>query len=71
VQRHRDILKLVVLPTSYKFGNFKKLIEIMALDKKSRGATLRFVILEDIAQPARLENPSFKILNQAWEKVSK
>jgi 3-dehydroquinate synthase len=43
----------------------------MALDKKSRGATLRFVILEDIAQPARLENPSFKILNQAWEKVSK
>lgn len=71
VQRHRDILKLVGLPTSYKFGNFKKLIEIMALDKKSRGATLRFVILEDIAQPARLENPSFKILNQAWEKVSK
>ena len=71
VQRHRDVLKQFGLPTSYKSKNFKKLIEIMALDKKSRGATLRFVILEDIAKPARLENPSFKILNQAWEKISK
>jgi 3-dehydroquinate synthase len=71
VKRHRDILKLVGLPTGYKHKNFKKLIEIMALDKKSRGSTLRFVILEDIAKPARLENPSFKVLNTAWEKVSK
>jgi len=71
VQRHRDVLKQFGLPISYKSKNFKKLIEIMALDKKSRGATLRFVILEDIAKPARLENPSFKILNQAWEKISK
>jgi 3-dehydroquinate synthase len=43
----------------------------MALDKKSRGATLRFVILVDVAKPTRLENPSFKVLNTAWEKVSK
>ena len=71
VKRHRDILELVGLPTKYKIKNFKKLIEIMALDKKSRGATLRFVILEDIAKPSRLENPSYKILSQAWEKVSK
>ena len=71
VKRHRDILKLVGLPTQYKHKNFKKLIEIMALDKKSRGATLRFVILEDVAKPTRLENPSFKVLNTAWEKVSK
>ena len=69
--RNRDILKLVGLPTQYKHKNFKKLIEIMALDKKSRGATLRFVILEDVAKPARFENPSFKVLNTAWEKVSK
>jgi 3-dehydroquinate synthase len=71
VKRHREILQLVGLPTQYKHKNFKKLIEIMALDKKSRGATLRFVILEDVAKPARLENPSFKVLNTAWEKVSK
>lgn len=71
VQRHRDILQLVGLPISYKSKNFKKLIEIMALDKKSRGASLRFVILEDVGVPARLENPSFKVLNTAWERISK
>ena len=71
VQRHKDILSSFGLPTKYKKKNFKKLIEIMAIDKKSRAGRLRFVILEDIAKPTRLENPSFKVLNTAWEKISK
>ncbi len=71
VERHRTILSSFGLPIKYKDKNFKKIIEIMALDKKSRGATLRFVILEAIAKPARLENPSFKTLSTAWKKVTK
>ena len=71
VQRHRDVVNIFKLPTTYKKKNFKKLIEIMAIDKKSRSGRLRFVVLEDIAKPTRLENPTFKVLNQAWEKISK
>jgi 3-dehydroquinate synthase len=71
VQRHRRILQSFGLPVSYKSNNFKKLIEIMAIDKKSRSGRLRFVILEGIAKPIRLENPSYKTLHTAWEKVSK
>jgi 3-dehydroquinate synthase len=71
VQRHRNIVNIFKLPTAYKKKNFKKLIEIMAIDKKSRSGRLRFVVLEDIAKPTRLENPTFKVLNQAWEKISK
>lgn len=71
VQKHRDIVNIFNLPTKYKKKNFKKLIEIMAIDKKSRSGKLRFVVLEDIAKPTRLENPTFKVLNQAWEKISK
>ncbi len=71
VQKHREIVNIFKLPLKYKKKNFKKLIEIMAIDKKSRSGKLRFVVLEDIGKPTRLENPTFKVLNQAWEKISK
>jgi 3-dehydroquinate synthase len=32
---------------------------------------LRFVILDDIAVPARLENPPEDLLQRAYEKVSR
>jgi 3-dehydroquinate synthetase len=47
--RHRDVLSRVGLPTSYAGDAFDDLLHTMALDKKARGSTLRFVILNGLA----------------------
>jgi 3-dehydroquinate synthase len=38
----------------------------MRRDKKSRGALLRFVVLEDLARPTRLEGPDETLLREAY-----
>lgn len=70
VQRHRHILSLVGLPTAYPSGRWPDLLAAMSRDKKTRGATLRFVVLDGIAQPARLEGPDASLLVAAYEAVS-
>ena len=42
----------------------------MRRDKKSRGSTLRFVVLDDIAKPTRLVAPSDDHLREAYARVS-
>ena len=42
----------------------------MARDKKARGATLRFVILEDTEKPVRLEGPSEDLLEECYDAIS-
>jgi 3-dehydroquinate synthase len=41
----------------------------MKLDKKSRGNTLRFVLLSEIGQTQRVEGPDEGALIAAYEKV--
>jgi 3-dehydroquinate synthase len=43
----------------------------MRVDKKARGAVLRFVVLDDIGRPARLENPSEELLEAAYREVAR
>jgi 3-dehydroquinate synthase len=43
----------------------------MRVDKKARGATLRFVVLDGIARPARLEDPSEELLEAAFREVAR
>ncbi|SDG07066.1 3-dehydroquinate synthase [Sinosporangium album] len=69
VERTRSILTSVGLPTSYRADAFPALAEHMSVDKKNRGATRRFVVLDDIARPARLENPSEELLLAAYREV--
>ena len=38
-------------------GSWEDLLTAMRRDKKSRGAQLRFVVLEDVGRPVRLEGP--------------
>jgi 3-dehydroquinate synthase len=47
----------VGLPTAYAGGDWDALLAAMRRDKKSRGDQLRFVVLEGIARPVRLEGP--------------
>jgi 3-dehydroquinate synthase len=55
--RHRRILELLGLPTSYRAGAWKQLLATMQRDKKTRGAMLRFIVLDDIAKPTVLQAP--------------
>jgi 3-dehydroquinate synthase len=64
--RHRDVLASVGLPTRYEADALPELIEYMRVDKKSRGALLRFVVLDGLARPGRLEGPSGDDLAAAY-----
>ncbi len=53
--RHKSILDLVGLPTSYDGDAFGDLMKGMQTDKKNRAGLLRFVVLDGLAKPGRLE----------------
>lgn len=71
VQRHRTTLESVGLPTWYRADAWPALRAAMALDKKARGATLRLVVLDDIAQASMLVNPDEDLLHEAYRRVSR
>jgi 3-dehydroquinate synthase len=68
--RHRTVLSSVGLPTSYAADAFDDLLQIMALDKKTRGSTLRFVILNDLASAEILAAPEERLLRTAYAAVA-
>jgi 3-dehydroquinate synthase len=68
--RHRAVLSSVGLPTSYAADAFDDLLQIMALDKKTRGSTLRFVILNELASAEILAAPEEHLLRNAYAAVS-
>ena len=67
---HREILASVGLPTAYPAGVWPSLREAMGVDKKARGSRLRLVVLDDLARPSILEDPSEELLRQAYQEVS-
>ena len=66
--RHRSVLESVGLPTSYT-GDWARVRAAMAVDKKSRGDRLRFVVLDALASPRILEDPDPGLLVAAYEEV--
>ena len=42
----------------------------MSVDKKSRGARLRLVVLDGLARPGILDDPPEPLLAQAYREVS-
>jgi 3-dehydroquinate synthase len=70
LHRHRAVLAAVGLPTTYLPGAWPALRESMAVDKKARGAMLRFIVLDGLAQPAILANPPEEMLAQAYAEVT-
>ena len=69
VARHRDVLTLVDLPTSYPAGRWDELHAAMRVDKKARGNQLRFVVLEGLARPRVLEGPDESLLTAAHARI--
>jgi 3-dehydroquinate synthase len=55
---------------TYKGAEWPELLAAMKLDKKSRGNTLRFVVIGEIGKTQRLENPIESELIAAYERLS-
>jgi 3-dehydroquinate synthase len=70
VDRHRAVLAGVGLPTTYRGDRWPELYAAMRRDKKSRGSLLRFVVLDALGEPGRLEGPDESMLQQAYLDVS-
>jgi 3-dehydroquinate synthase len=68
--RHAAVLASVGLPTSYRPDVWPALREAMGMDKKTRGARLRLVVLDALASPAILDDPPEELLSAAYWEVS-
>ena len=67
---HRDLLKRYDLPTTFDRQAWSKLLPLLSLDKKARGNTLRFVVLDGIGSTKRLEDVTSNELDAAYEMIS-
>ncbi|MGH3975102.1 MAG: 3-dehydroquinate synthase [Pseudonocardiaceae bacterium] len=70
-KRHRRILRSLGLPTGYDADALPELLEGMRNDKKTRSGVLRFVVLDDLAKPGRLEDPDPELLAAAYAVVAR
>jgi 3-dehydroquinate synthase len=71
VARHRELLGGLGLPTTYDAGRWPELLAAMRVDKKARGAALRFVVLDGLGRPGRLEDPDEALLALAFERMAR
>ena len=71
VDRHRAVLQSLGLPVTYRGDRWPQLLDAMRRDKKSRGDLLRFVILDDVARPSRLEGPDPALLQAAYSEIAR
>ena len=67
--RHRTVLTSLGLPVSYDADVLPELVETMAGDKKTRSGVLRFIVLDGLAKPGRLEGPDPALLAAAYAEV--
>jgi 3-dehydroquinate synthase len=70
VDRHRSVLTLLGLPTSYPAQKWSQLQETMQRDKKTRAGTLRFVVLDDLAKPTIMTAPTPEMLHAAFQEIT-
>jgi 3-dehydroquinate synthase len=64
----RKLLLDLGLPISYG-GDWSALRAAMAVDKKSRGGALRFVLLDDLARPVTVPVDDEDLLLRAYEDL--
>ena len=70
-ERHRSVLTSLGLPVSYDADALPALMDSMLGDKKTRAGVLRFVVLDGLAKPGRLEGPDPSLLAAAYAEVAR
>src|ERR1700754_387757 len=68
--RHRAVLTSLGLPVGYDADALPQVLEVMAGAKKTRSGVLRFVVLDGLARPGRLEGPDPSLLAAAYAEVA-
>jgi 3-dehydroquinate synthase len=68
--RHHTAFARVGLPTGWAGAAYDDLRTRMAVDKKSRGSSLRFVVLSDLARPRILADPGEEHLRAAYDVMA-
>ncbi|OZG60219.1 bifunctional shikimate kinase/3-dehydroquinate synthase [Bifidobacterium lemurum] len=71
VDYHRSLLSSLGLPISWNNGSFDDVLALMHKDKKARGNTLRFVVLDRPGHVVHLENPPADAVREAFERISR
>ena len=69
VDRHRRILASAGLPVTYDGASWTTLRSTMGLDKKTRGARLRLVVLNGVGRPTIMDAPDEALLAEAFEAL--
>lgn len=70
VDQHRRLLSVLGLPITYESSAWPALWPLLALDKKSRGSQLRFVVLTALGATMRVEDLNEGELRSAYERIS-
>jgi len=70
VDRQREVLRALGLPVTYRSDRWEQLLAAMRRDKKSRGDLLRFVVLDALGSPSRLEGPDASLLVGAYSEIA-
>lgn len=68
--RHAEVLASVGLPTRFSGAGFDELLATMRVDKKARGAQLRFLVLDGLAAPSILADPPLEQLRAAYDHLA-
>ena len=71
VARHRSVLESLGLPQTYRGDRWPQLLDAMRRDKKTRGDVLRFVVLDGLARPSRLEGPDPALLRAVYAEIAR
>ena len=71
LQRHRAVCASVGLPISYEPGAYEELRATMSLDKKARGASVRFVLLDGVADPFVAVAPDEALLRRTYDEITR
>jgi 3-dehydroquinate synthase len=69
--RHRSVLESLGLPVRYDADAWPDLLDTMRVDKKARGARLRFVVLDGLARPSILDATDETLLRAAYDEVAR
>jgi 3-dehydroquinate synthase len=70
VDRTRSILRSLDLPVTYRADAWDALLSAMRVDKKARGASMRFVLLDAVAVPATVVIDDEDLLRAAYEELT-
>ncbi len=68
--QHRSLLAGLGLPTTYDRDAWPRLRELMSLDKKARGSSLRLVGLRALGEPVILNSPEESVLTQSFDRLA-